>query len=214
MNLFDLSVFLNVFQPVFCVVIAVGPCLLTYGNISMIYGLRRGIIGALGCFTVDMLYFTLGIFAVSAVITLLPQFLVAIMSICAGCFLLYLAYGFWKTKTEDLQSTNIKNNCLVIYTKLVCLTLTNPMAIVGYASIFAGITNAKNNALSIFLGASSAAFTAHFIVIVCFAILGKIGRKIGNKVLLIINKISATLISVYAVKILFLVAKEIVLKLS
>ena len=208
---FDLSVFLKIFQPVFCVVIAVGPCLLTYGNISMLYGLKKGIIGALGCFTIDVLYFILGIFAVSSVISFLPQFLVYIFSFCAGCFLLYLAYGFWQTKKEDLQVQTIKNNSLIIYTKLLCLTLTNPIAIIGYASIFAGVKNAKDNVLSIFTGATAGSFIAHSIVIICFAILGKIGKKIGYKILLTINKISALLISFYAIKILFSIMKEIIL---
>jgi threonine/homoserine/homoserine lactone efflux protein len=210
---FDLSVFLKIFQPVFCVVIAVGPCLLTYGNISMLYGLKKGIIGALGCFTIDVLYFILGIFAVSSVVSFLPKYFVYTFSFCAGCFLLYIAYGFWKTKKEDLQGQTIKNNSLIIYTKLVCLTLTNPIAIIGYASIFAGVKNAKDNVFSIFIGATSGSFIAHLIVIVCFAILGKIGKKIGYKVLLTINKLSAIVISVYSIKILFSVLKEIIYKI-
>ena len=60
--MFDVAVFIKVFCPVFLIVVSIGPCLLTYANISMNYGYKKGFIAASGCFTVDILYITFGIF--------------------------------------------------------------------------------------------------------------------------------------------------------
>ena len=74
--MFSFAVFIKIFCPVFLVVASVGPCLLTYANIAMNYGYKKGFIAAFGCFTVDVLYITLGIFAIASVKTFVPQLLV------------------------------------------------------------------------------------------------------------------------------------------
>lgn len=197
--MFDLTVFLKIFSPVFLVVASVGPCFLTYANISMNYGYKKGFIAAFGCFTVDILYITLGVFAISTLKSFIPEALVIALGIFAGFFLLYLAYSIWSTTEKNLTSENVKNNSIAIYFKLLCLTLSNPLAIIGYASIFSSINNVYENILSIFLGAISAALLAHSLVVVSFA---TIGKNIKTKVLLLLNKISAIIISIYAVLIL------------
>ena len=196
----DLIVFIKIFCPVFLIVASVGPCMLTYGNISMNYGYKKGFIAATGCFTIDILYITLGIFAINAAKSIVPDALILFLGLFAGCFLLYIAYGFWCTTADSLRSNHVKNNNLAIYLKLLCLTISSPMAIVGYASVFSAINNVSENILSIFLGAVTAAFLAHSIVVVLFAIVGK---KISTNALLILNKISATIIATFAFIIIY-----------
>ncbi len=204
--MFDFAIFFKIFCPVFLVVASVGPCFLTYANISMNYGYKKGFIAALGCFTVDILYITLGIFAINAVKSFIPERLVYALGIFAGCFLLYLAYGFFTTKKKDLESKNVKNNSVVIYLKLLCLTLSSPLAIVGYASIFSSVNNVSENVLSMFAGAISAAFLAHLLIVVTFA---TIGKKISIKFLLLLNKISAVIIALFACGILCEIIKKL-----
>jgi len=196
----DLIVFIKIFCPVFLIVASVGPCMLTYGNISMNYGYKKGFIAATGCFTIDILYITLGIFAINAAKSIVPDALILFLGLFAGCFLLYIAYGFWHTTADSLRSNYVKDNNLTIYLKLLCLTISSPMAIVGYASVFSAINNVSENILSIFLGAVTAAFLAHSIVVVLFAIVGK---KISTNALLILNKISATIIVTFAFIIIY-----------
>lgn len=202
----DVAVFIKVFCPVFLVVASIGPCLLTYANISMNYGYKKGFIAASGCFTVDVLYITFGIFAIETIKLLIPEKLFLAFGIFAGCFLLYLAYGFWKTNAEKLEAKRVENNSLSIYLKLLFLTLSNPIAIIGYAAIFSSIGDIRANVFSIFLSATSAAFIAHSVVVLLFATLGK---KINMKILLLLNKIFALIISMFAVGILVKIFKTL-----
>lgn len=204
--MFSFAVFLKIFCPVFLVVASVGPCFLTYANISMNYGYKKGFIAASGCFTIDILYITLGVFAINTMKSFVPENLVLAFGLFAGCFLIYLAYSFWKTNENDLKSKSVQNNNLAIYLKLLCLTISSPLAIVGYASIFSAISNVSENILSIFLGAISAAAIAHSLVVVSFA---TIGKKINIKILLLLNKISAVIITLFALGILQGVVKKL-----
>ena len=117
--MFSFAVFIKIFCPVFLVVASVGPCLLTYANIAMNYGYKKCFISSFGCFTVDILYITLGAFAIASVKTFVPQPLVMALGVCAGVFLLYLAYGFWNTTEERLKAKKIKTSNLAIYLQLV-----------------------------------------------------------------------------------------------
>ena len=207
--MFSFAVFIKIFCPVFLVVASVGPCLLTYANIAMNYGYKKGFIAAFGCFTVDVLYITLGVFAIASVKTFVPQPLVMALGICAGVFLLYLAYGFWNTTEERLQAKKIKTSNLAIYLQLVGLTLSSPIAIVGYTSIFSSINNVSANILSILLGAFSGAFVAHSLVVIIFS---SIGKKISTKILILLNKVFACVIAFFAVGIIVNVMRTLFFK--
>ena len=196
--MFSLNIFIGIFIPVFLVVASIGPCLLTYANISMSYGYKKGFIAASGCFTIDVLYISLGAFAINTVKALMPNWVMSICAIFAACFLLYLAFDFWNTNAEKLKANIVSNNSMVIYIKLLCLTLSSPIAIVGYASIFSAISNISENIVSILLGAYSGAFIAHALVVILFA---TIGKKINTKILILLNKISAIIISGFAISI-------------
>ena len=201
----SLGVFIGVFVPVFLIVASVGPCLLTYANISMNYGYKKGFIAASGCFTIDILYISLGVFAINTIKTFMPEFVVSLCAVFAVCFLLYLACDFWKTNEEKLKSNNVSNSNVAIYFKLLCLTLSSPIAIVGYASIFSSINNVNDNIFSIFIGAISGAFIAHVLVVTIFA---TIGRKINTKILILLNKLSAVIISFFAISIFVNVVRQ------
>ena len=202
----DVAVFIKVFCPVFFFFFSIGPCLLTYANISMNYGYKKGFIAASGCFTVDVLYITFGIFAIETIKLLIPEKLFLAFGIFAGCFLLYLAYGFWKTNAEKLEAKRVENNSLSIYLKLLFLTLSNPIAIIGYAAIFSSIGDIRANVFSIFLSATSAALIAHSMVVSLFATLGK---KINMRILIFLNKVFASIISIFAIGILVKILKTL-----
>ena len=84
--------------------------------------------------------------------------------------------------TACAEKTNGRSN-LAIYLKLVIMTLTSPMAIVGYASIYASIKNASNSILSILFGSALASLSGHTAVVSMWSLIGK---KINNKGYLLI----------------------------
>jgi len=113
----SLSIFLKIFVPVFIVVIYPGPCVLSYGNIAMNYGYKKGYAGVLGCFTVEFIYWLICIFALNSAKSALSPFATNLLAIFAGLFLMYMAYDFLRTDTSKLNVPNIKNNSLAIYLK-------------------------------------------------------------------------------------------------
>ena len=170
----------------------------------MNYGYKKGFIGAFGCFTIEVIYMLIGITAIKQVGSVVPETLTIFLKIFAGLFLFYLAYGFWTADVKKMRQEKVIANSLSIYLKLVILTLTSPIAIIGYASIFSSIENISGNVFSILSGSCSASICAHSVVVVCFATLGK---KINNTALIILNKCSAMIIMTFAIKLIYSVAK-------
>ena len=203
----SLDIFWKIFVPVFIVVIYPGPCVLSYGNISINYGYRKGYTCVLGCYTAELVYWLIGIFALNTAQSLLPPFVVKIISMIAGCFLLYIAYDFFKTDTSKMHNMDIKNSYLKLYLKFLFLTLSNPIAIVGYAGIYIAIENIKDHIFTVLLASTMASWTAHSIVVLCSGTIGKLllkNKNNGTKALKIINIISAICISGYAIVEIFI----------
>ena len=196
----SLFIFLKVFIPVFCVVICPGPCMLSYGNIAMNYGYKKGYAGVFGCYTVELLYWLIGVFALGTARSLLPNTLVMCLSIFSGLFLLYIAYGIYKTDLSKIE--NVKNSSsLAIYVKFLLLTLSNPQAVFGYAAIYVAIENIKDYAVIILFASALVFIIAHSIIVLVNCTLGKtmLKCKKGEKMLKGINVISAICIAGYSV---------------
>ncbi len=200
--MFSLNIFLQVFIPVFIIVVYPGPCCLSYANISINYGYKKGFISAFGCFVVDILYCIIGIFALNSAQSLLPDLVVKSLTIFAGLFLLYIAYGFIKTDTAKLEISTIQNNSFIIFIKFFILTLSNPIAIVGYAGIYTGIKEVQNNILTIFIATTCASLMAHSLVVLSSGTIGKLilrNKKNSKNILRIVNIFSASCISGYSI---------------
>ena len=202
-----LSIFLKIFIPVFIVVIYPGPCVLSYGNIAMNYGYKKGYACVLGCYTVELFYWLVGIFALNTAQSLLPETAVNVITIFAGLFLMYIAYDFFRTDVSKLDVSNIKNKSISLYAKFLLLTLSNPIAIVGYAGIYIGIENIKEHIFVVLLTSTLASWTAHSIVVLCSGTIGKFvlkNKNSGTKIMRIVNIVSALCISGYAIFSIFI----------
>lgn len=198
----SLSIFLTVFIPVFIVVIYPGPCMLSYANIAMNYGYKKGYAGVFGCYTIEIIYWLIGVFALGTAQSFLPDVLIKILGLFAGLFLLYIAFDFYKTDTSKLHIRDIKNNSRVIYLKFLLLTLSNPIAIVGYASIYIGVNDVANNITTILISSALASISAHSVVVLLASSIGKIilqRKQKGEKIMRVINIVSAVCIAFYAI---------------
>lgn len=198
--MFDFSSFIHIFYLVFLVVIAVGPGFITIANISMNYGYKKGMVAVLGGFTVDCFFITIGALAVKTILSFLPKQSLTYFSIVASLFLLYLAYGFWKTDEKKIKSSKVSKNYLSIYLKILSLGLSSPIAIIGYSAIFSTMSNGNDFLLSKLLGGYLASIIGHSLVVLLF---GSIGKKIKVSVLVYINKISAILLTFFSFTLIF-----------
>lgn len=203
----DLSILLKVYLGVLAVVVMVGPCWLTYANVTMNYGWKKGMLAMSGCMTIELLYWIIGVTAIGTAKSICPDIIINILKCCAAGLLLHLAHSFWNTDVAKIKASTVKGNNLSIYLKLVALTLTSPQAIVGYASIYASIEGASNSVVSILLGSALASFSGHTLVVSSWALIGK---KINNKMLTILNRVSGLILVGYAGLLVYDVVQDII----
>ena len=202
----NFSVFFQTFYLCFLVLISVGPVFITTANISMTRGYRAGFFCILGCVLADFVFITAGALCAKAVIALIPQSIIMLLSLFAGCFLLHIAYGFWKTDISKIKTQQINKTNIALSLKMFCLTLSSPMSIIGYGAIFSSVVDVSQSIISAILGGCCAACFTHTLIVLSF---GTIGKKINTKILSILNRISAILISCFACLLIVNFVKEL-----
>ena len=89
--------------------------------------------------------------------------------------------------------------------KMFFLTFSSPLSIIGYSAIFSSVLDATKSIFSAISGGCCAAVFTHTLIVVSFA---TIGKKINNKILSILNKISAIFISIFAILLLINFVKK------
>ncbi|HAK75085.1 MAG TPA: lysine transporter LysE [Sporomusaceae bacterium] len=101
-------------------------------------GMLNGFVSGLGTATADALYGCIAAFGVTAVSAFLleQQFYLRLFG---GAFLLYLGCStFFSVPAETTGATGNKR-LAGAYVSAFCLTVTNPMTILSFAAIFAGL---------------------------------------------------------------------------
>lgn len=166
-------------------------------------GRLAGFVSGLGAATADGIY---GLIA-AAGLTFLTDFLVeqqSWMHYIGGIFLFYLGWKTYKSKSASVPAitdeTN-KKNLFFSYLSILLLTITNPVTILSFITIFAGagiVSADKSNALLLVFGiiAGSACWWLLLSVLVSF------WRQKIIPYLTIVNKISGVILLLFAVFIL------------
>jgi len=204
----NLSVFFQTFYLCFLVLISVGPVFITTANLSMTKGYKAGLFCIAGCILGDSIFITLGALCANAVVSAIPQFVLNILSLVAASFLLYIAYGFWKTDISKVRNIKINSKSNIsLSIKMLFLTLSSPLSIIGYSLIFSQVIDSSNSTASAICGGICAAFCTHNLIVIAFSTLGK---KINNKIMSILNRISAILISFFACALMFNLIKTLI----
>lgn len=208
----NLNIFLQVFNFVFLILIAVGPGFLTIANIAITRGYKTSAMAVCGCFLGDCILITLGVFFAQKAITIIPKEILICLSFVAVFFLYYLSYKFIQTDVSNLKTKILdKKNGFSLSISLFCLKMSSPICIIGYSIVFTQIIKTSNAYLSACFGGYVASIVVNAIMVSVF---GTIGRKINIKILSIINKISAIFIGCFATFVFFQALKELFLFLK
>ncbi len=149
-----------------------------------------GLLCGLGAASADTVYALIAALG----LTLISQFLLdyqAIISILGGIFLLYLGLKTYMrrvmyTRAADVQKKGLFNAWLSTF----LLTLTNPVTIISYTVMFAGLgvgTASLLVSLSLVSGVILGAFS---IVVLLVGFLQYFTKKVTPEMLLIVNKIA------------------------
>jgi threonine/homoserine/homoserine lactone efflux protein len=123
----------------FTIAAAVGPISLLVIRRTLAEGQRYGLVSGLGVATADATYGAIAAFGLSAITDALVNAR-QILGLIGGVFLLWLA---WRTilsaPTEAVTVTTERRGYAGAYLSILGLTLTNPMTILSFGALFAGL---------------------------------------------------------------------------
>ncbi len=145
----------------FTVAAAVGPISLLTIRRTILHGRGYGLMSGLGVATADASYAAIAAFGLAAVTSVLVGFQ-AILALIGGVVLIGLAIRTMRTRaTVRPAETTDRPGLPGAYFSIFGLTMTNPMTILSFAGIFAGLglsghggVEAALLTLGVFLGSS------------------------------------------------------------
>ncbi len=178
----------------------VGPMSVLCMQRTMYKGQWYGLVLGLGIATADAVYGSIAAFSVTLIATFLVSQHVWIR-LFGGIFLIYLGVKTLLTRPAERATTVKANGFVGAYVSTLLLTLTNPLTILSFAAIFAGIGVG---------GASRSYLSATLVVLGVFAgstlwwviLTGGISLLRGKftaRWLLWINRISGGIIALFGV---------------
>lgn len=162
MNIVAISFLLKGFLIGFSIAMAVGPISLLCIQNSLAKGFLQGFATGLGAAVADAVYGTAAGFGIVTITSLLLSYK-TLLQIVGGLFLCYLGVTMFRTKKTEERKEMVYNKFWPIFSTTFFLTMTNPMTIVSFIAIYAGlgIRAGENNMLSacfltagIFLGSA------------------------------------------------------------
>src|SRR5205823_6085743 len=116
----------------------VGPMSILCMQRTLNFGQRYGLISGLGIATADAVYGSIAAFGVTVIASFLVSQQVWIRLI-GGLFLVYLGVKTILTRPAERAAAAQANSFFGAYASTLLLTLTNPLTILSFAAIFAGI---------------------------------------------------------------------------
>lgn len=121
----------------FSIAAPVGPIGVLCIRRTISHGRLAGFLSGLGAATADAFYGAVAAFGLTVISTLLITYNVWIQTV-GGVFLLYLGIKTLLSK-PTVQSAEIKKSHIGFYGSTFFLTLTNPMTILSFVAVFAGL---------------------------------------------------------------------------
>ena len=177
----------------------VGPMSILCIQRTLNKGQLYGFVSGLGIATADGVYGSIAAFG----LTIITNFLIheqIWIRLIGGLFLVYLGVKTILTNPPEIAAVNMKTNSYPgAYTTTFLLTLTNPLTILSFAAIFAGIgvgsaSKSFFSATAVVLGVFSGSTLWWIILTSGISLLRK---KMNSQWLLWINRISGAMITLF-----------------
>jgi threonine/homoserine/homoserine lactone efflux protein len=139
----------------FTIAAAVGPISLLVIRRTLAEGQLYGLVSGLGVATADATYGAIAAFGLSAITDVLVNAR-QVLGLVGGVFLLWLAWRTIRsTPTEAATVTTARRGYAGAYLSILGLTLANPMTILSFGALFAGLgvtSGATGDAALVVLG--------------------------------------------------------------
>lgn len=176
----------------------VGPIGVLCIRRTLAHGRMVGLVSGLGAATADGIYGLIAGFG----LTVITNFLIGQhfwIQLIGGCFLCYLGIKILISKASFSQSETQKKNIVGAFLSVLFLTLTNPMTILSFIAIFAGLGISSSGSsiissvvlvLGVFCGS-----TLWWIIL--SSGVGLFRNRISDKSLTAINRLSGIIILIF-----------------
>ncbi len=146
----------------FSIAAPVGPIAILCVNRTIARGRLSGFVSGLGAATADAVYGGIAAFGVSLILNFLMEHQ-RVIGIIGGIFLLVLGVRIFFTKLAQQRIDDTSRTQVANFISTFILTLTNPMTLVAFAAVFAGLgITATGDALAgcfllagVFIGSAS-----------------------------------------------------------
>jgi len=202
-TLMNLGLFLRGMLIGFSIAAPVGPIGVLCIRRSLTGGRLIGLVTGLGAATADAFYGSIAGFS----LTLISSFLIgqaAWIRLVGGLFLAYLGIKTLLSKPADRPAQAGGMNLVGAYSSTLLLTLTNPMTILSFVAIFAGLGAGLSGhgyipAVSVVLGVFTGSSCWWLLLSTGASLLR--GRLTSN-ILLWVNRVSGLIILIFAIVIL------------
>jgi threonine/homoserine/homoserine lactone efflux protein len=182
----------------FSIAAPVGPIGVLCIRRTLADGRVFGLLSGLGAATADAIYGCIAGFG----LTLVSDFLVdrqVWLRLVGGAFLLYLGVKTFLSKVAEGAASATGTGLAGAYASTLLLTLTNPMTILSFVGVFAGLGLAESDAvgagltvLGVFLGSALWWLTLSGVV-------GLLRERVGRGLLRWVNRISGAVIAGFGV---------------
>jgi threonine/homoserine/homoserine lactone efflux protein len=183
----------------FTIAAVVGPIGLLVIRRTLAEGQRYGLASGLGVATADATYGAIAAFGLSAITDVLVNAR-QVLGLVGGIFLLWLAWrAVRSTPTEAATVTATRRGYLGAYLSILGLTLANPMTILSFGALFAGLgvtSGAPGDAALVVLGVLLGSTTWWIVLTTAVAMLrGRITPRWLHR----INLVSGVVIGAFAI---------------
>jgi threonine/homoserine/homoserine lactone efflux protein len=144
----------------FSIAAPVGPIGILCIRRTLSYGLLMGVLSGFGAATADAIYGSIAAFGLTGISNLLINYQ-DLLRLIGGIFLVFLGLRIYFSKPATKKYNSIETSNMNAYLSTFFLTLTNPLTILSFMGIFAGLgiaTSGNNdikNAISIVIGVFS-----------------------------------------------------------
>lgn len=209
----DVIFFIKGFIIGFTIAASIGPIGILCIRRSLANGYLSGFFSAMGVATADGVYGAIAAFGLTFISSFLIQQQIY-LQIIGIIFLLYLGVKIFIEKPRDNNREKIESKGLLNdYLSIFFLTIINPMTILLFAGIFAGLGVAKQSgnyfsASMLTLGVFAGSALFHALLSIIFGIFGK---KLKSNVIILVNRISGSIIVGFAVVTIISVFKNAIL---
>jgi threonine/homoserine/homoserine lactone efflux protein len=122
----------------FSIAAPVGPIGVLCIRRTLSNGMLNGFLSGLGAATADAIYGCIAAFSVTVITAYLLDNQ-SYLRVLGGIFLLYLGCRTFQSTPVEKAANAGDNGLLGVYTSAFFLTLTNPMTIMSFAAVFAGL---------------------------------------------------------------------------